>query len=131
MNAAQALSPISTPTQLFSTPLQGKSPLDANVAERLLDLLSTDNTFRRLFKKDPLAALVQAGYVFAIQSENNRQHEVQFLPFLRCLIVGKLASKKEISRSREQIRGFLTSAGTHTVVHALESGKIESFFGSR
>ncbi|WP_295935699.1 NHLP-related RiPP peptide [uncultured Xanthomonas sp.] len=111
-----------------TSPLQGKIPLDEKVADRLLDLLSTDNQFRALFKKDPVAGLVQAGHIFAINKAENRTKEVQFLPFLRCLLVGKLASKKEISRSRDDIRAFLTSAGTHTVVHALEAGRVEAFF---
>ncbi len=38
------------------------APLDPRVARKLLDLLSTDNDFRRLFKRDAHAALVKAGY---------------------------------------------------------------------
>lgn len=38
------------------------APLDPKVIKKLLDLLSTDNEFRRLFKKDAHAALVKAGY---------------------------------------------------------------------
>ena len=37
-------------------------PLSPKVANRLLELLSTDNEFRRLIKKDPQAAFIQAGY---------------------------------------------------------------------
>ena len=37
-------------------------PLDPKVVKKLLDLLSTDKEFRRLFKKDAHAALVKAGY---------------------------------------------------------------------
>ena len=40
----------------------GPAPLDPKVANKLLDLLSTDNDFRRLFKQDAHAALVQAGW---------------------------------------------------------------------
>lgn len=40
----------------------GPAPLDPKVVKKLLDLLSTDNEFRRLFKKDANAALVKAGY---------------------------------------------------------------------
>ena len=40
----------------------GPAPLDPKVAKKLLDLLSTDNDFRRLFKQDAHAALVQAGW---------------------------------------------------------------------
>ena len=38
------------------------APLDPKVAKKLLDKLSTDNDFRRLFKKDAAAALAQVGY---------------------------------------------------------------------
>ena len=38
------------------------APLDRKVAKKLLDKLSTDNDFRRLFKKDAGAALAQVGY---------------------------------------------------------------------
>ena len=38
------------------------APLDPKVQKKLLDLLSTDNEFRRLFKKDAHAALVKAGW---------------------------------------------------------------------
>ena len=45
---------------------KGKGPkpaaLDKKVAKKLLDKLSTDNEFRRLFKKDANAALVKVGY---------------------------------------------------------------------
>lgn len=38
------------------------APLDPKVTKKLLDKLSTDNDFRRLFKKDAGAALAQVGY---------------------------------------------------------------------
>ncbi len=38
------------------------APLDPKVTKKLLDKLSTDNDFRRLFKKDANAALAQVGY---------------------------------------------------------------------
>ena len=40
----------------------GPARLDPKVAKKLLDLLSTDNDFRRLFKSDPAAALVKVGH---------------------------------------------------------------------
>jgi putative modified peptide len=36
--------------------------MDPKVVRKLLDLLSSDNDFRRLFKKDARAALAKAGY---------------------------------------------------------------------
>lgn len=38
------------------------APLDPKITKKLLDKLSTDNEFRRLFKKDAGAALAKVGY---------------------------------------------------------------------
>lgn len=38
------------------------APLDSKVSKKLLDLLSSDNEFRRLFKQDAGAALAKVGY---------------------------------------------------------------------
>lgn len=38
------------------------APVPPKVVRKLLDLLSTDNEFRRLFKKDAHAALAKVGY---------------------------------------------------------------------
>lgn len=38
------------------------APLEPKVVKKLLDKLSTDNEFRRLFKKDAHAALSKVGY---------------------------------------------------------------------
>jgi putative modified peptide len=38
------------------------APLDPKVTKKLLDKLSTDNDFRRLFKQDAGAALAKVGY---------------------------------------------------------------------
>jgi putative modified peptide len=46
------------------------APLDPKVQKKLLDLLSTDNEFRRLFKKDAHAALVKAGWKVPAGCEN-------------------------------------------------------------
>lgn len=41
---------------------KGPAPLEPKVVKKLLDLLATDNEFRRLFKKDAAAALRKAGH---------------------------------------------------------------------
>lgn len=41
---------------------KGPAPLDSKVTKKLLDKLSTDNDFRRLFKQDAGAALAKVGY---------------------------------------------------------------------
>lgn len=95
-------------------------PLDAKVADKLLDLLSTDNAFRRLFKKDPLGALVQAGYkppkqvkqaplgsgATLVSTETVRD---ELASPADCMRVERIASKAEIARSREELFSALTS----------------------
>jgi putative modified peptide len=78
----------------------GPKPLDTAVADRLLDLLSTDDDFRALFVRDANAALEVAGYVHADPTEAGPG---------QCLDVSKLASKDSIARDREKIKGELAS----------------------
>ena len=76
----------------------GPRPLDAVVANRLLDLLSTDDAFRALFERDASAALEVAGYVHADPTEAGPG---------QCLIVNKLASKEDLVRDREKLAAAL------------------------
>lgn len=69
--------------------------LEPKVANRLLDLLSTDDAFRKLFVEDTNAALEAAGYVH----EGPLPHPaICFLPK-----TGKLADKADISAAREKL----------------------------
>lgn len=77
----------------------GPSPLTAEVADRLLDLLSSDDAFRELFIADPAAALVQAGHVA----------DAAELALLRQqLSVQSLAAKEVVAAARQEIRASLT-----------------------
>lgn len=81
----------------------GKSiPLDPKIADRLLDLLSENNDFRRLFKKDPRAAFIKAG-----------MHPVRDASTLdaiaACCQVERIAPKATIIKSREALKQFLTA----------------------
>jgi putative modified peptide len=82
------------------------APLDAKVADKLLDLLGTDNEFRRLFKKDPGAALVKAGYKLpkgdAAAADNLQKLHKQ-------LKVDKIAPKANVQKARMEIKSSLTS----------------------
>lgn len=82
--------------------------LDARVVGRLLDLLSTDNSFRRLFKKDPNTALATLGY-------NNPK---------MCGPVEAIASKQEISATADQLKAHLISTGLFRDPHCFEAGKV-------
>lgn len=98
------------------------APLDPKVADRLLDLLSTDNEFRRLFKKDPQAALVKAGWkppkapVAAPVGTKARKGPPftppgppEMVPPVMCLKVDRIAPKEQIIKSREVLRDYLTA----------------------
>lgn len=79
--------------------------LSPAVASRLLDLLSTDNAFRRLFKSDPLAALVRAGYDPAADKKHRPHGEDPVC----CLKVDRIAPKQAIINARESLHEYLTS----------------------
>ena len=82
------------------------TPLDPKVADKLLDLLGTDNEFRRLFKKDPGAALLKAGYKVpkgdAAAADNLQKLHQQ-------LAVEKIAPKAAVQKARMEIKSSLTS----------------------
>lgn len=94
----------------------GHPPLDSDVADKLLDLLSSDDNFRDRFQQDPADALASVGHADPTAAVAGAS----------CLCVSTLAPKEEIQASRDLLRGYLTSAGTHTVVYSLEAGNISS-----
>ena len=70
-----------------------KLQLDTATANRLIDLLSTDDDFRKLFASDTLAALKQAGAEPKVT----------------------LADKETIAGARKEITTMLTSGVGHSV----------------
>ncbi|MGH8073872.1 MAG: NHLP-related RiPP peptide [Lysobacter sp.] len=92
----------------------GHPPLEPSVADRLLELLSTDDGFRAKFQQDPSTALKQAGLSDAEAA----------LSGTSCMRVSNLASKEEVQASREVLQNYLTSAGTHVVVYCFEADKV-------
>ncbi len=89
------------------------APLDPKVAGKLLDKLSTDNEFRRLFKKDPAAALAKVG------------HRTEAGATLgRCMQVERIAPKAEIAKSRDLLVENLASQAAQTIIFCFESGKV-------
>ncbi|GAB3511884.1 NHLP-related RiPP peptide [Pseudoxanthomonas daejeonensis] len=76
------------------------TPLPPDVAERLLDLLSTDDEFRQLFAKDPVSALLKAGYKPSDEDLKQLRSNMK---------VGSLASKDEIASGRDELKSSLTS----------------------
>jgi putative modified peptide len=99
------------------------APLSPEVADRLLDLLSTDDAFREAFQRDHLDALRTLGYqspepakmtacglVVATQPE----------PFDSCKVTN-LAPKDVIRAAREEILAMLTS-GLAQTTPSLDTG---------
>jgi len=77
---------------------QRSAPLEPQVADRLLDLLASDDAFRELFTHNPGEALEQAGFVNITDKPSPKF----------CFWGIELASKEEIARARDQIRAMLT-----------------------
>ena len=96
------------------------APLDPKVADKLLDLLSTDNAFRRLFKKDPQAALAKVGHPEAKAAVAALRKGPPFTPpgppavipptTASCCQVQRIAPKADIIKAREQLKAMLTSS---------------------
>ena len=90
------------------TGASGKAaPLDPKVAGKLLDKLGTDNEFRRLFKKDPKAALIQAGYKLA---KGDVAANAAIDHICGCIQVRNIAPKANIIKAREELSGMLTAS---------------------
>lgn len=86
-----------------STRKKRAAPLDPQVADRLLDLLSTDDAFRRLFSRDPRKALEQVGF-----SNTTDLPSPAF-----CTSGITLASRSEIAAARGEIKTMFTSDDVH------------------
>ncbi|MBB3797280.1 putative modified peptide [Xanthomonas arboricola] len=87
--------------------------LDPAVASKLIDLLSTDDTFRALFVSNTMTALQQVGHTAP---------EDDLEAFVRdCASSIQLADKDVIASARAQINTMLTS-GTSHIVPQLDAG---------
>ncbi|MFI6642542.1 NHLP-related RiPP peptide [Streptomyces sp. NPDC050504] len=96
-----------------------KLRLPADVVDRLLDLLSTDDRFRRLFTQNRHEALVQAGCALTAE-------QLRAATPLRCLTVDQLAGKEAIAGAREELRAHLLADAAYSNPHALESGAMHA-----
>lgn len=76
------------------------APLDPGVIKRLLDKLSNDNEFRRLFKKDAAAALAQVGYKIGADAASAGA-------CLQLKVADRIAPKAKIVRDRAKIENSL------------------------
>lgn len=104
-------------------------PLTADVADKLLDLLSTDDGFRSVFQSDPAAALAKIGHPSAEQHAGKAS--IAEGEAFYCMTADRLASKEEIMQAREQLKSFLTAQTDHRVIYCFEAGKVESTLRAR
>ncbi|MEG3193278.1 NHLP-related RiPP peptide [Lysobacter sp. D1-1-M9] len=91
---------LDTNTHVSAVARKRSAPLDPKAADRLLDLLSTDDAFRRLFRRDAQKALEQVGFV---------ESPLLASPSWCFLGITKLASKAQITKARATLREMLTS----------------------
>ena len=78
--------------------------LEPKVVRKLLDRLGTDNEYRRLFKKDPAAALAASGHKVA---KGDAAAAAALAQVAGCLSVQNIAPKATIVRSREALEAQL------------------------
>lgn len=76
------------------------APLDPNVIKKLLDKLSNDNEFRRLFKKDAGAALAKVGYKIGAGTPSAEE-------CLQLKATDRIAPKAKIVRDRMKLENTL------------------------
>ncbi len=84
------------------------APLKPQVAERLLDLLSSDDDFRALFKRDAHAALVQAGYEAPAGSDATQAAALSGGACMQLAASDQLASKERFAADRQKLLRSLT-----------------------
>ena len=94
--------------------------LDSKTADKLLDLLGTDDAFRALFSSDPMKALAQVGHVAGAEPADAAAPTLQ-----ACCKVRALASKEDIRKSRAEINRMLTSGLSQTTPY-LDAGLSEA-----
>ncbi len=78
--------------------------ISAEIADKLLDKLSSDDEFRAVFQRDPRIALAYLGHEGATKASPNDQGAWS------CLVCEKLASPEAIKASRDELRLQLISS---------------------
>ena len=100
-------------TEFYSAEAQvsPRNTFSAEVVDKLLDLLSTDDAFRQLFQDDARAALRQVGHETAAQEAGLRGTD----PVMCMNLNNGLASKEALCAGRNRIRASLISTQAYTV----------------
>lgn len=91
--------------------------LDPRVADRLLERLSEDDTFRKLFISNPTAALAEVGHLDDAMSSAESVSDDAASLIDGCLQVSQLASKDVIAGARDELRKMLTAGLSQTTPH--------------
>ena len=82
--------------------------LSPKVADRLLELLGTDTEFRRLIKKDPQAAFMQAGY-----KPSKEVAAGTLSAAWMCCNIDRIAPKATVIAMRDTLHSMFTSGSSH------------------
>ena len=84
------------------------APIDADTAEKLLELLGTDDDFRQRFQENPSAALESVGYSSEglASAASYLESDSLLQPFSACSVLN-LASKDQILAAREELTATL------------------------
>lgn len=104
------------------------APLSTEIADRLLDLLSTDDVFREKFQNDHMAALRSIGYASqeaGLMTACGTQPVMRPEPFDDCKVT-RLAPKGAIMAARQEIRAMLLR-GLNQTTPALNVGAGQSY----
>lgn len=97
-------------------------PLQPKVADKLLEMLSSDDDFRDLFQRDATAALAQVGHPPAQKLVASGRYSPN--DSFACMATNQLASKDALSQARQQLVGTLTGSGSHTDPHRFDAGNV-------
>lgn len=87
--------------------------LSAEQADKLLELLGSDDDFRAQFAADPVRALASVGYTGPAARLGGDDPTASIAPFATCS-VENLATKDVIAQSRERLRQDLMQGLAYT-----------------
>lgn len=113
MSMALKESSVTDPTETYSPErlVTPRNAFSADVADRLLEKLATDDSFRQLFQTNPRAALHQVGHDTLEQDLGLRGTDP-----VMCLVLNNgLANKEAICAGRGRIKAALASTLAHSV----------------
>lgn len=111
MSIAFDASPLASDGDCFTEakPATERNKFSPEVADRLLDMLASDDAFRGLFLADPRAALRLVGHETPAADLGVEGSD----PILCCIGMKSLASKEALQASRHRLRDRLSMSAFH------------------